>query len=72
MVWGMRSNDVTANGLADVVGLPMLSSQCNHNTKHGQEPTTRPHHSAGKRDRDPYPLPCKMLEGRRRRPRALY
>ena len=29
-------------------------------------------HSAGKRDRDPYPLPCKMLEGRRRRPRALY
>ncbi len=26
----------------------------------------------GKRDRDPYPLPCKMLEGRRRRPRALY
>ena len=22
MGWGMRSNDVTANGLADVVGLP--------------------------------------------------
>ena len=43
MDWGMRSNDVTANGLADVVGLPMLSSQCNHNTKHGQEPNTRPH-----------------------------
>ena len=43
MDWGMGSNNITANVLADVVGLLMLSYQCNQDMTHDKEPHTCPH-----------------------------